>query len=142
MHEKRFRDQLLKLKGKRVLVVEDEALVSMLFEDTLLDAGALVVGPAHSVDDALEFIERSASDGGLDAAVLDINVNGEHVSPVADKLAALGVPFLFATGYGASYDMAGHGAVPKLEKPFDPAGLITTIECLASPAHQAGATRA
>lgn len=142
MHEVRFHERLPKLEGKRVLVVEDEALVSLLLEDALLDAGAEVVGPAHSVDDALRFVERSEADGGIDAAVLDINVNGRHVSPVADKLAALGVPFLFATGYGANCDTGGHGAVPKLEKPFDPAGLIATIATLAPPSHQASATRA
>jgi AmiR/NasT family two-component response regulator len=87
-----------KLSGKRVLVVEDEALVAMLLEDELRDAGAEIVGPAASLGHALRLIDRAAADGGLSAAVLDIDLDGRHVEPVADRLAALGVPFVFATG--------------------------------------------
>ncbi len=126
------------LAGKRVLVVEDEALVSMLVEDELRDAGATVVGPAPSVGDALRLIEGAASDGGISAAVLDINLGGKHVSPVAERLSALGVPFLVATGYGEGCDTGGHGAAPTLHKPFDPAMLLSVVEGL-SPA--AGAVR-
>ena len=121
-----------KLSGKRVLVVEDEALVSMLVEDLLRDAGATVLGPAPSVGDALRLVEAAAADGGISAAVLDINLGGRHVRPVADRLAALGVPFLFATGYGANRDAGGHGAAPVVEKPFDTERLITAVEALAS----------
>jgi CheY-like chemotaxis protein len=119
------------LQDKRVLVVEDEALVAMLVEDGLIEAGAKVVGPAASVEEALQLIEGAASDGGLSAAVLDLNLNGQAVSPVADRLAALGVPFLFTTGYRDGRDMGGHAA-PTLRKPFDPEALITTVEALAS----------
>jgi len=107
------------LQGKRVLVVEDEALIGMLLEDGLLEAGAEVVGPACSVKEALELIDQVAADGGLSAAVLDINLEGEAVSPVADRLAALSVPFLFATGYGEGYNHGLHAAAPILAKPFD-----------------------
>ncbi len=142
MHASYFQRRLPKLKGKRVLVVEDEALVSMLVEDALLEAGAEVVGPVHSVADALRAVERWEADGGISAAVLDINLGGKHVSPVADRLAALGVPFLFATGYGDGYDTRGHGTAPRLEKPSDPKGLVVVIEALASRAHEAGAAQA
>ena len=121
-----------KLTGKRVLVVEDEALVSMLVEDELLDAGAKVVGPAACIDDALRLIEAAAADGGLSAAVLDINLGGQQVWPVADRLAALGVPFLFATGYGEGCDTGGHGAAPTLHKPFSPESLVAAVAALAS----------
>ena len=121
-----------KLTGKRVLVVEDEALVSMLVEDDLRDAGAEVVGPTPSVDDALRLVEAYAADGGISAAVLDINLDGRHVGPVADRLAALGVPFLFATGYGKGRDAGGHGAAPVLEKPFDTGRLVAAVAALAS----------
>jgi len=107
------------LHGKRVLVVEDEALISMLLEDELLEAGAEVVGPACSVKEALELIDQATTDGGLSAAVLDINLEGETVSPVADHLAALSVPFVFATGYGEGYNRGLHAAAPILAKPFD-----------------------
>ncbi len=120
-----------KLKGRRVLVVEDEALVSMLVEDELRDAGAEVMGPVPSVGDALRLIEAAAADGGLSAAVLDINLNGQHVAPLADRLTALGVPFVFATGYGAGHDTGGHGAAPILSKPFDPRKLVAAVEALA-----------
>ena len=121
-----------KLSGKRVLVVEDEALVSMLVEDLLRDAGATVLGPAPSVGDALRLVEAAAADGGISAAVLDINLNGEHVAPLVDRLASIGVPFLFATGYGDGRDTGGHGAAPVVEKPFDTERLVAAVAALAS----------
>ena len=128
----------LPLRGKRVLVVEDEALVSMLLEDELRDAGVEVLGPAPTVREALRLVEAAAAGGGLSAAVLDINLDGRHVAPVADRLAALGVPFLFATGYGDDMDKAGHVAGPALQKPFAPGNLIAAVEELgrqAAPTH-------
>ena len=124
-------DRPAKLKDMRVLVVEDEPLVSMLVEDELLDAGATVLGPVPSVSDALRLIEAAAADGGISAAVLDINLDGRHVAPVADRLAMLGVPFVFATGYGESCDTGGHGTAPTLPKPFGPERLIAAVEALA-----------
>jgi DNA-binding response OmpR family regulator len=107
------------LHGKRVLVVEDEALISMLLEDGLLEAGAEVVGPACSVKQALDLIDQAVADGGLSAAVLDIDLEGEVVSPVADHLAALSVPFVFATGYSEGYIRSPHATAPIVAKPFD-----------------------
>jgi DNA-binding response OmpR family regulator len=115
------------LRGKRIFVVEDEAIVAMLIEDELLGAGAEVVGPAGSVGDASQLIEAAAADGGLSAAVLDINLDGEAVRPVADTLAALGVPFLFATGYGEHCDTGGHAGAQVLHKPFDRHELLVAI---------------
>jgi DNA-binding response OmpR family regulator len=121
-----------KLSGRRVLVVEDEPLVSMLIEDELRDAGATVLGPALSVADALRLVETAAANGGISVAVLDINLGGRHVAPVAERLAALRVPFLFATGYGDGCDTGGHGAAPTLHKPFGPQRLIIAVQALAS----------
>jgi CheY-like chemotaxis protein len=120
------------LTGKRVLVVEDEALVAMLVAEELRGAGAEIVGPAPSVDDALRLVEAAAADGGISAAVLDINLGGQHVAPLADRLAALGVPFLFATGYGENRDARGHDAAPVVEKPFDRERLVASVAALAS----------
>lgn len=120
------------LKGKRVLVVEDEPVLAMLVEYELLEAGAQVVGPAASVRDALRLVGAATGDGGLDAAVLDINLDGARVAPVADRLAALGVPFLFATGYGEDCDTGVHRAAPVLHKPFGVEALIAAIRTLAS----------
>jgi DNA-binding response OmpR family regulator len=121
-----------KLKGKRVLVVEDEAPVSMLLEDELRDAGATVLGPAACVGDALRLVEAAAADGGISAAVLDINLEGERALPVAGRLAALSVPFVFATGYGEGCDTGEHGAAPTLRKPFAPERLVAAVEALAA----------
>lgn len=84
----------LQLKGLRVLVVEDEALVALQLEDMLADLGCAIIGPASRVCQALDLL------GGqrVDAAVLDLNVAGELVYPVADALASRGLPYIFATG--------------------------------------------
>jgi DNA-binding response OmpR family regulator len=74
-------DRPAKLTGKRVLVVEDEILVSMLVEDELRGAGAEVVGPVSSVSDALRLIDAAATVGGINAAVLDINLEGRRTAP-------------------------------------------------------------
>ena len=84
------------LSGRRILVIEDEMMVAMLLKDILVDLGCTVLGPAARVEQALAMIEAA---GALDAAVLDINLNGQKSYPVADALAARGVPFIFATGY-------------------------------------------
>jgi CheY-like chemotaxis protein len=125
-----FRRQHLDLRGRRVLVVEDEALVAMMFEDVLLDAGAEVIGPATSVEEALLLIEAAAAGGGVHAATLDINLQGARVSPVADHLAALDVPFVFTTGYGEGCDRGLHSAAPVLAKPFGPDTLVTAVRNL------------
>jgi CheY-like chemotaxis protein len=127
-----FRPQHLNLEGWRVLVVEDEALVGRMFEDVLLDAGAEVIGPATSVEEALLLIETAAAGGGVSAAMLDINLQGAMVSPVADHLAALGVPFVFTTGYGEDCDRGSHSAAPILAKPFGPDTLVSAVRDLAA----------
>jgi CheY-like chemotaxis protein len=102
------------LGGLRVLVVEDEALVALQLEDMLSDLGCAVVGPAARVGQALELLRAQK----VDAAVLDLNVAGELVYPVADALASQGIPFLFATGYGAAGLTEGYRSRPVLQKPF------------------------
>jgi CheY-like chemotaxis protein len=124
------------LENRRVLVVEDEALIAMAVEARLRDAGAEVVGPAFTAAEALRLVEAAAAaDGGLGAAVLDLKLaGGETAIPVADALAARGVPFLFATGYGAGCDTGGHTAAPVLRKPYDPERLVAALEDLAAAA--------
>ena len=85
------------LTGRRILVVEDESLVAMLLETILEDMGAIPVGAISTVDEALEVV---AGDPLLDAALLDVNVAGKEVFPVAEALKAKGIPFVFSTGYG------------------------------------------
>jgi CheY-like chemotaxis protein len=107
------------LRGLRVLVVEDEALVALQLEDMLCDLGCAVVGPASRVHQALDLLDGQK----VDAAVLDLNVAGELVYPVAEALSSRGLPFIFATGYGASGVNASYRNRPILQKPF----LITQL---------------
>jgi CheY-like chemotaxis protein len=102
------------LTGLRVLVVEDEGPVAMLVETMLEDLGCAVVLSAASVRQALELARR----GGFDVALLDVNLAGEKVFPVADELRRLGVPFAFASGYGADGLRPDLKDVPIIQKPF------------------------
>jgi CheY-like chemotaxis protein len=98
----------------RVLIVEDEAMIAMLMEDMVAELGHEVVATAGRIDDAA----RLVADGAFDFAVLDVNLNGERTYTLADMLKARGIPFVFATGYGASgLDLAWKDA-PTLQKPF------------------------
>lgn len=110
----------------RLLVVEDEALVAMLIEDILVEAGFQVVGPFGQAQEALAHLER---DKKIDAAVLDVNLGaGECSFGVARELAARGVPYVFVTGYGPA-GLAGHyEGAPVLQKPFDPAALRRLLD--------------
>ena len=81
--------------GRRVLIVEDESLVAMFLETILSDMGCDVIGPEANVDDGLRI---ASGTGELDAALLDVNVAGQEVFPVAEALKARGVPFVFSTG--------------------------------------------
>ncbi len=98
----------------RVLVVEDEAVIAMLVEDMILDFGSEVVGPAAQMDEAL----RLARQVELDAAILDINVGGTVIFPVADILIERGIPLIFATGYGSKGLPPRFQDSPTLPKPF------------------------
>jgi CheY-like chemotaxis protein len=99
---------------KRVLVVEDEMLVAMLIEDMLIDLGYEVIGPAARLAEGLKL----ANGEQVDAAVLDINLAGELSFPIADVLEARGIPFIFASGYGARGLNEVHRSRTALSKPF------------------------
>ena len=114
------------LSSLKVLVVEDEALVSMLVEDMLTDLGCSIVGPAAEIEEAL----RLAGSAEIDAALLDVNLGGRPIFPVADALKARGVPFAFASGYGAAGLEDGHRGAPILQKPFRQADLERALEGL------------
>jgi CheY-like chemotaxis protein len=102
------------LAGLRVLVVEDEMMVSMLIEDMLTDLGCAVVGPASRLDEAIEL----ATSRELDCAVLDVNLGGQPIFPLADLLRERGYPFAFATGYGDAGLRDVDRGTPVLQKPF------------------------
>jgi CheY-like chemotaxis protein len=111
------------LTGRCILVVEDESLIAMLVEDALTDAGAEVLGPAATVEEALALFEGRRPQ----AAVLDINLAGQVSTPVADLLAECGIPFVVATGYGAAGLSERHRGVPVLAKPYDPRELVEAL---------------
>ena len=89
----------LPLSSRRILIVEDESLVAMLLETILEDMGCVTVGPISNIEDALALLSGDEA-GTLDGALLDVNVAGREVFPVAEVLKARGVPFVFSTGYG------------------------------------------
>lgn len=99
----------------RVLIIEDEAAISILMEDMLLDLGIETIGPASRLDPALQL----AREADLDAAILDINIAGAQSYPVADVLRNRGIPVIFATGYGSSVLPERFKSCQILQKPFD-----------------------
>jgi CheY-like chemotaxis protein len=113
--------------GLRVLVVEDEALVAMLVEDMLTDLGCIVVGPMADIESALAVVDEAA----IDCALLDVNLGGKPIFPVADALKAKGVPFAFASGYGEAGVREDHRGAPVLQKPFREADLAKALGALA-----------
>ena len=114
--------------GLRVLVVEDEMMVSMLIEDMLSDLGCRVVGPASRLDEALEL----AKAGGIDCAVLDVNLGGQPIFPLADLLRERGRPFAFATGYGDAGLRDVDRGSPVLQKPFREGDLARVLSELST----------
>jgi DNA-binding response OmpR family regulator len=112
------------LKGARILVVEDEMMAASMLEMVLDEAGCVVVGPAPSVAEAFALVE----DGPVDAAVLDVNLGGEPVYPLADALAARRVPFIFVTGDGVpGVNGARYVGVPVVQKPYDDEALVKIV---------------
>ena len=102
------------LKGARVLIVEDAVLLALELETGLAEAGAQVIGPAYELEEAMALLDQE-----IDAAVLDANLNGRSVTPVAEVLAARGIPFVFATGYGEAGGAPSGFDVPIIRKPYD-----------------------
>lgn len=113
--------------GLRILVAEDEALVAMLIEDMLTDMGAVVIGPAANLDEALALAGRETPD----LALLDVNLAGKPIFPVADLLRARGVPFIFASGYGEAGIVEEHRGAAVLQKPFRESDLAQVLSAVA-----------
>jgi DNA-binding response OmpR family regulator len=120
------------LKGVRVLVVEDEYLVAILIEEILESAGCIVMGPIPRLREALDAVDHE----NYDAAVLDVNLAGERINPVADALSERNVPFLFVTGYGANSLPSEYAARPHICKPFRMAELVSALSSVVKSALQ------
>lgn len=111
------------LAGKRVLLIEDEMLVAMLLEEGLAELGCAVVGPIGRVDAA----KRAVAAERFDCALLDINLRGQPVYPVAELLAKREVPFCFVTGYGEPGVAPPFAERPVLHKPFSSRELAAVV---------------
>ena len=112
------------LQGRRILVVEDEYMVAEDLRQGLEALGAEVLGPVPSVAQAMALLDGPAVP---DAALLDVNLGGEMVFPVAEALQDRSIPFMFATGYDRCSMPAGYAGVPHCEKPFDAGACLTTL---------------
>jgi len=111
------------MAATRILVVEDEFLIALDIAGVLEQAGLSVVGPAGTVRDALQAIERDVVHGAL----LDAHLAGEPVGRIADALKARGIPFAFVSGYGREQLPPAYRAVPLVKKPFTGKDLLAAV---------------
>lgn len=111
------------LAGRKVMIVEDEYFIADDLAAALKSAGAEVIGPASSDDEALALLDASTPD----FAVLDINLRGDVSFRVADELSARKLPFVFATGYDARTIPERHALAPVWQKPFDIDALVAAL---------------
>jgi len=115
------------LKGCRVLLIEDEYYIADDLGQRLSAHGAVLLGPAPTLEKALALVQEAER---IDGAVIDLNLRGEAAFPVADALAARNVPFVFATGYAASVIPARYEHVPRWEKPYHLEELVQALPAL------------
>ena len=114
------------LRGARILIVEDEYYLADDLASALRSAGAEIVGPAGTLEEAQAFVEGD----GFDCAVVDMNLRGDMAFPIADQLREAGIPFLIATGYNSASLPARFDDVPRVEKPSDTRKVIEAIPAL------------
>jgi len=115
----------LKAGPKRsVLLVEDEVMIRMMVADMLEELGYTIVGEAGDIDEGVRLVQAT----DFDIAILDVNVNGRVISPVAEAVQMRGLPFVFATGYGSQGVPEKFRDCPTLQKPFQIETLANTIE--------------
>lgn len=100
--------------SRNILIVEDEPLIAMMLEDFLESLGHSIAATCDSVDTAMVEVEK----GGFDVAILDVNLKGQNVWPVATRLREQGVPFVIASGGHVDPPPAEFAAVPLIEKPY------------------------
>ncbi len=116
--------------GARILLVEDDTMIAVLIESLLLGLGYVVVGPASRLDRALSL----ARDEPLNGAILDVNIRGGTVFPVAELLRARQIPFILASGYGDWALPADLQGQARLTKPFTADELQARVTALLTPA--------
>ena len=114
------------LAGRSILIVEDEWIITTLLEHILGDMGCRVAGAASHVDEAADKLSSLS----FDAAILDVNLNGEPTYPLAEMLRHKGKPFVFATGYGPANVPSALHDVPVIVKPFNQRDLIRALKAV------------
>lgn len=114
------------LSGKKVLIVEDEFLVAVQVEDALLSFGCEPIGPITTLDAAFQVSVSTK----FDIAVLDINLGGKLVYPLADELNTRGIPFLLVSGYSSQHIPEQYRSMPRVQKPFDHLSIRRQLENL------------
>ena len=110
--------------SKRILVVEDELMIRMLLQDMLTGLGYTLAGEAGGIEEALALAKQCE----FDVAILDVNLNGQPISPVVEVLIERRLPFVFATGYGQRGVPELYRTSPTLQKPFQADALAEAIE--------------
>jgi len=113
--------------GRRILVVEDELMIRMLLDGMLEDLGYTMTAQAGAIDEAVALAKHA----DVDAAILDVNLNGQPITPVVEVLIARGVPFVFATGYGQRGVPEPYRNNPTLQKPFQSDALEQALKAIA-----------
>ncbi len=115
------------VEGKRILILEDEVLLAIEAAETIEEIGGIVLGPVHRIDAALKLLENERPD----AALLDVNIHGHPSTPVAERLAMHGIPFILATGYGAQNQVTGSAAV--IDKPYNRRAVQSAVTRMLAP---------
>jgi CheY-like chemotaxis protein len=113
--------------GRRILVVEDEPMIRMLLDGMLSDLGYTMAAEAGAIDEAMALAQQAE----FDAAILDVNLNDQPITPVVEILVARGLPFVFATGYDLRGVPAAYRDRPTLQKPFQVEALARALEAIA-----------
>ncbi len=114
------------LHGKRIFIVEDEFFLAWLLQDELQELGCEPLGPYTNIAKAIE----ASREQTFDVAILDINLNGEMVFPLADELASRGIPFVFMTGYASNQLPQSYRKISRLQKPFNPGDIGNALRRL------------
>lgn len=114
------------LAGKRILIVEDEYMIAVDLKRELLRQGAEVVGPTGDLEEGLELADGQR----LDAALLDLNLEGDWSYPIADRLDGAGVPYLFVTGYDPWALPDAYADKPAIAKPYALTAVVDRIATL------------
>lgn len=123
-------DDDLSLRGRRILVVEDEGLIALLLIDALEEAGATVIGPCYTLGECLKVVQSEE----FDAAILDVDLAGRDVFPAADTLKQRSIPFVFHTAHGDRDELRGRfGDVKVCRKPVSTSELLSVVSAISRP---------